>query len=233
MNKNRISSGKAANVVAANDLAIGNGNKVTVTGNTTINGIRILNWQAGSEIDIIFTGTPTIKHNTAASAGYASLQLAGGVDFIAVADDMLTLWYDGTFWQEKCRRSIIKGFAIKSSSATGGIGYSTGAGGAVTQATSIVTGVTLNAVCGTITTVSAALLTVTNATFGLTNSTIAATDSVVVSVKSYGGTAGGIPVAFVTATAEGSCAITIRNIGATTLDAVVVLTFSVVKAVAA
>jgi hypothetical protein len=108
MHKARISGGKAADVAAANDLAIGNGNKQPVTGNGTVNGIAILNWQAGAEIDLVFTGTPTLKHNTAASAGFASLSLAGGVDFVAAVDDTLTLWYDGTVWQEKTRRLRIQ-----------------------------------------------------------------------------------------------------------------------------
>lgn len=105
MNKARISSSKSADVAAANDLAIGNGNKVLVTGNTTINGIHTLNWISGSEIDIMVSDTPTFKHNTAASSGYASLKLAGGVDFMASASDVITFWYDGTYWQEKCRKT--------------------------------------------------------------------------------------------------------------------------------
>jgi hypothetical protein len=116
---------------------------------------------------------------------------------------------------------------------TEGIGYATGAGGAVTQASTITTAVTLNKVCGTITTVSSTLATGVDATFTLTNSTIAATDVVVASVKSYGGTADGIPVVAVTATAAGSCKINIRNTGATTLDAVILINFAVIKGVAA
>ena len=69
--------------------------------------------------------------------------------------------------------------------------------------------------------------------FTFTNTAIAATDVVVVSVKSYAGTADGIPVASVQATAAGSCIINIRNTGAVTLNALAVLNFAIIKAVAA
>jgi hypothetical protein len=119
------------------------------------------------------------------------------------------------------------------STGTAGIGYGTGAGGTVTQITTIATGVTLDKTCGTITTVSSTLAAGVDASFTLTNSTIAATDVVVASIKSYGGTADGIPTVYVTATAAGSCVLTIRNTGAVTLDAVIVISFAVIKAVAA
>lgn len=96
---------KGANVTAANDLTLGlDGNKFTVTGNTQINGIATANWVAGSEITLLFTGTPTVKNNTAASAGFASLLLSGSADLVAANNVCLTLWYDGTNWQEKCRK---------------------------------------------------------------------------------------------------------------------------------
>ena len=116
---------------------------------------------------------------------------------------------------------------------TEGVGYGTGAGSTVTQATSITTGVTINKVCGTITTVSSTLGTGADATFTVTNSTVAATDVVIASIKSYGGTADGIPTVHVSATAAGSFDVNIRNQGATTLDAVIVINFAVIKAVAA
>jgi hypothetical protein len=123
--------------------------------------------------------------------------------------------------------------AITTSSPTAGVGYKTGAGGAVTQITSATTGVTLNKVCGSITTFGLTLTAGVDVSFTLTNSTIAATDVVAVSTKSYAGTADGIPVANVVATAAGSCVINIRNTGAATLDALAVLNFAVIKAVAA
>ena len=116
---------------------------------------------------------------------------------------------------------------------TNGLGYSTGAGGAVTQITSATTSVTLNKLCGQITTVPLALAAGVDVSFTLTNSFIAAGDVVVVSTKSYGGTSDGIPIASTQATAAGSCIINIRNTGAVTLDALAVINFAVIKAVAA
>jgi hypothetical protein len=114
-----------------------------------------------------------------------------------------------------------------------GVGYVSGIGGAVTQITSITTGVTLNKVCGTITTVSSTLAAGVDTSFTLTNSKIAAADVVIASVKSYGGTADGIPVIAVQSTAAGSCVFNIRNTGAVTLDALIVINFAVFKGASA
>lgn len=123
---------------------------------------------------------------------------------------------------------------ITSTGATGaGIGYATGSGGTVTQGSSITTGVTLNKLNGTITTVSSTLAAGVDASFTLTNSTIAATDVVVCCTKSYGGTSDGIPICKVQSVASGSCIINVHNQGAVTLDAVIVMSFAVVKGVAA
>jgi hypothetical protein len=115
----------------------------------------------------------------------------------------------------------------KSSSATAGVGYRTGAGGAVEQASSRTTGVTLNKVCGAITLVSAAGST-TPASFTVTNSAVAATDAVVLSQKS--GT--DKYILLVTAVAAGSFQITAYTTGGTTTEQPVI-NFAVIKAVAA
>jgi len=116
---------------------------------------------------------------------------------------------------------------------TNAVGYVAGAGGAVTQATSITTTVTLSKLSGTITTVAATLAAGVDATFTVTNTEVDATDVVVASIKSYGGTADGIPVVNVIATASGSFKLNIRNTGAVALDAIILVNFAVIKAVAA
>lgn len=122
--------------------------------------------------------------------------------------------------------------SAKSDSATAGIGYATGAGGAETQLTSKSTGVTLNKICGQITMNNASLAHQEAVSFTLTNSTIAATDVVAVNVKS-GGTAGAYLVS-VGAVAAGSCSITLFNTQTSgNLSEAVVLSFAVIKAVAA
>lgn len=109
-------------------------------------------------------------------------------------------------------------------------GSGTAAGGAVTQITSKATGVTLNKVCGQITMNGAALAAAAEVAFTLTNSFIAATDVVIVSVAS-GGTSAAY-LTSVTATAAGTCEITVSNASAGSLSEAVVLNFAVIKSVA-
>lgn len=114
---------------------------------------------------------------------------------------------------------------------TSGIGYATGAGGAVTQITSASTGVTLNKVSGQVTTVALTTAAAAEEVFTVTNSTVAVTDTVVVSTT-YAGA--GTPSVSVKGMAAGSFVIVITNLHATAaLDAVLVINFTVIKAVAA
>ncbi len=106
----RMQWDKGANVAAANDLTLGtDGNLFTITGNTQINAITTANWQAGSEIAMIFTGTPTLKNNTAGGAGTATMLLAGRVDYTAAAGDYIAFIYDGTNWYETQRKLAATG----------------------------------------------------------------------------------------------------------------------------
>ena len=125
--------------------------------------------------------------------------------------------------------AITSASSIKSTSATAGIGYGTGAGGTVTQATSKSTGVTLNTVSGQITMNGAALAAAAEVSFTLTNSTIAATDVVMVSIAS-GATAGAYSIQC-DATAAGSCRISVGNRSTGSLSEAIVLNFVVIKAV--
>ena len=128
--------------------------------------------------------------------------------------------------------NMIAAGSIRSSSPSGGVGYATGAGGVVTQLTSKATGVTLDKICGQITMHNASLTHQTPVSFTMTNSAIAADDVVAVSVKS-GGTAGAYLVS-AGAVAAGSCSITLFNCQtAGNLSEAVVLSFAVIKAVAA
>lgn len=121
--------------------------------------------------------------------------------------------------------------ALLSSSATGGIGYATGAGGAVTQATSASTGVTLNKVTGQITTVALTTAAAAEEEFTVTNSTVAATDVIVVGTTYTGA---GTPAVSVKGIAAGSFVVNITNLhGANALNAAAVINFAVVKGVAA
>src|SRR5882672_6287432 len=114
---------------------------------------------------------------------------------------------------------------LKSSHATQGIGYATGAGGTVTQITSRATGVTLNTVSGDITLVSAAGSTTANS-FTVTNSAVAATDTISINQKS--GT--DLYNILITNVAAGSFKVTFFTTGGTTTEQPV-FHFNVIKGI--
>jgi len=121
--------------------------------------------------------------------------------------------------------------AITTTGATASSGYATGAGGAVTQATDATTTVTLSKPCGQITTVALTTAAAAEEVFQLTNTLLTATDVLAVSTT-YAGA--GVPIVFVTGMAAGLCKINITNVHATNaLNAVLVINFAIVRAVAA
>jgi hypothetical protein len=128
--------------------------------------------------------------------------------------------------------------SIRSTSASGGVGYATGAGAVQTQGTSRTTGVTLNAICGQITLFAASISGHEADQFVLTNSAIEAGDVVVTSIKSglTAGTAKYYNVQVV-AVSAGQCTISVGNIDNGTVPSAgtdtPVITFAVIKAVAA
>lgn len=111
-----------------------------------------------------------------------------------------------------------------------GIGYVTGQGAAVTQLSSASTGVTINANCGQITTVALTTAGAAEEVFTVTNSKVAATDVIAVSTT-YAGA--GTPAVSVKGVAAGSFVVVITNLSASALDALAVINFAVIKAVAA
>lgn len=120
--------------------------------------------------------------------------------------------------------------ALKSSSATAGIGYATGAGGSVIQATSRSTGVTLSKVTGQITTTADSLAGLAIVTFTVTNTAVAATDTVVVSKVSGDADT----FCWVNAVGAGSFNVTLRNSHAVDADTTAfVFNFAVIKGVTA
>jgi hypothetical protein len=114
---------------------------------------------------------------------------------------------------------------------SGGLGYGTGSGGTVTQITSKATGVTLNKTNGTITMNGAALAATTTVAFQVLNSTVAATDVIIIH-RNSGGTANSYNI-WIDQMAGGAFQVCVRNITGGSLSEAVVLTFAVIKAVAA
>lgn len=124
-----------------------------------------------------------------------------------------------TFWRFNTNAQLL------GLTATGGLGYGTGAGGAVTQITSRTTGVTLNTITGDITLFSAAG-SATAASFTVTNSNVVATDNIVINEKS--GT--NLYQTLVTTVGAGSFVVTFYTTGGVAVDAPV-FHFSVIKGV--
>ncbi len=114
------------------------------------------------------------------------------------------------------------------SSATGYLGYATGAGGAVTQITSKATAVTLSTMCGDITMNNAGLATDTVVTFTLTNTNINATDLLILNHIS-GGTAGSYMLN--AQCAAGSASINVTNFTGGTLSEAIVIRFAIFRCV--
>lgn len=105
MSGGRFELGSGIAIASANDLLTGNdGNQFSVTGNTQINAITTTNWQSGSHLELIFTGTPTLKNNTAGGVNTSPMLLAGSIDYTAAAGDLIGFSYDGTVWHETNRK---------------------------------------------------------------------------------------------------------------------------------
>ena len=88
----RLVRNQGADVASANNLVLGtDGNVFEITGTTQINLISNIRWKNGAMITLLFTSTPTVKHNQATSTTNITIQLAGAADFVATAGDTLTL----------------------------------------------------------------------------------------------------------------------------------------------
>ena len=107
------------------------------------------------------------------------------------------------------------------------LGYTADAQGSVTQATSKSTAVTLNKSSGTITMNNAALGATTSVNFTLNNSYISSNDTVILTLANSGATPGSY-TAIVSALANGSATITVRNITAGSLSEAIVLNFALI-----
>jgi hypothetical protein len=201
--------------------------KMNVTDTASAAASMLLNLLVGSVEKFAVTKAGDVRVNTdkftvAGASGNTAVAGTLGVTGAATLSSTLAVTGAATL-----TGAVTGGAAIKSSSASGGIGYATGAGGAVTQGTGRTTTVICNAVAGAITLVSAAG-SATPFSFTVTNSAVAATDVIVLSQKS--GT--DKYILEVTAVGAGSFQITAYTTGGTTTEQPV-FNFAVIKAVAA
>jgi len=228
------------------DYSAGQYQLIAPTANVSLS---FTNWPAaGSEgevyVDIVVTNTAyTVTLPAAVSVGTIGVQgySANVITFgatgtyrfgFSTADSGTTIAiYDLNRPLSYFTNAVTSASSIKSTSATAGVGYGTGAGGTITQITSKSTGVTLNKVSGQITMNAAALAAAAEVSFTFTNSTIAATDVVVTAISS-GATAGAYNT-HVDAIAAGSCRISITNFSSGSLSEAIVINFVVIKGVAA
>lgn len=89
--------GQGAAVASANSLTLGNdGDYYQVAGATQINLLDKTGWVGGDRITFKFNSTPTVKHNQAASGNFRPILLVGAADFVATANDTLSIVYDAT-----------------------------------------------------------------------------------------------------------------------------------------
>jgi len=84
---------KGADIASANDLPLPDGVSADVTGVITINGVG--ESLAGTLVVYQFDGILTLKHNTAASAGFDSVDLPGDADITTAAGDIIVLESQG------------------------------------------------------------------------------------------------------------------------------------------
>lgn len=122
--------------------------------------------------------------------------------------------------------------ALKSSSPSLGIGYSTGAGAAVTQITNRTTGVVATGMSGQITTDPTSLGAELAAEFTVTDTSVAIGDVVAVSIQS--GSNGGNTAVTVTTVAAGSFKLKVSNnnaAGGTAETGAIIINFVVIKGV--
>lgn len=220
-------SGTAGSIIANHAMSCLS--TLAVTGHATLEGVTSTGATGTGKFVFdaspTLTGHPTIEGVTSTGAtGTTKLVFADSPTFTTALTAAAP-----TFTGTTTAATITASSSIKSSSASAGIGYATGAGGTVTQLSSKATGVTLNAITGQITTHNSNLGGTSQTGFTLTNSAIASTDMVSVSMASGGSTDSYI--IWCDAIASGSCHITIRNTSGGTLGEALVLRFVVVKSV--
>lgn len=101
----RLKESKGSDVASANDMTLGSdGNSFTITGTTQINTIAGADWSSGNVIILEFAAAVTVADATAGTG--LEILLAGGVNFVATAGDMIMLWNNGTNWKEISRTVI-------------------------------------------------------------------------------------------------------------------------------
>lgn len=215
-------------VVAAGNVSAG-GNVVSGTnssgGNVIVNGPAASN-RTGPLFRTAGSNRWDIRANNTAEGGANA-----GSDLAITAYDDSGNSLGTALTVTRASRAATFANAVKSSSATAGIGYATGAGGTVTQATSKSTAVSLNTVTGLITMNNAALAAGAIVSFTLNDTAIVATD-LILAMHESGGTTGAYTIN-ARATGSGTAAFDVRNNTAGSLSEAIAIRYAVIKSVSA
>lgn len=83
-----------ATAASATALVLGTGNAFHISGTTTVTSIDATSSITGRQVVLVFDGVLTFTDGS-------NLKLAG--NFVTTADDVITLIYDGTAWNEIAR----------------------------------------------------------------------------------------------------------------------------------
>lgn len=83
------------------------GTSFEITGTNSITLISNVGWVNGDEVTLMFTGAATLINGTSTSGNNITIKLSGATDFVASADDVITLVLGEIggvqAWREKCR----------------------------------------------------------------------------------------------------------------------------------
>jgi hypothetical protein len=85
------------------DISVTNAEKLFVSGTTTINLMSSTNRKKGDELTLIFSDNLTVTTNSVSSGVNMPFVLAGGSNFSATSDDILTVVFNGNKFVEKSR----------------------------------------------------------------------------------------------------------------------------------
>jgi hypothetical protein len=95
---------KSATIPSGTVLGLMNASINFVTGTTTINAISIASLNppvtVGFQTTLIFQGSLTVTHNAAVTPGANAILLGNSSNLSAALNTVLTLMFDGTYWQE-------------------------------------------------------------------------------------------------------------------------------------
>lgn len=209
----------------------------TLNGNTLTTGTGVLTLGAGktTTFDHTSTFTTTDGQTYTFPATSATLARTDAANTFTGVQTMTSPVLTTPAIGAATGTSFLASGLIKTTSASTGVGYATGAGGTATQITNRTTGVTMSpnpCTSGTVTTTTSSLAAEGSADFIVTDSAVAIGDVVVTSIQS-GSNSGGTIVSVSTVTnGTFTIRVTNNNVAAGTAETgAIIINFAIIKAV--